>query len=287
MHLRLQLCGVGVLLAALAMTAFAQKPAGPGHPPARRVPMFGPAFPTRPPADPAVVAHGKQLFETNCSFCHGSDARGGETGPNLVRSQLVLDDQHGELMTPVVQNGRPGLGMPKFALSAPDITAIAAFLHAQPLSDRGAPSRLDILVGNAAAGKTYFDGAGKCSSCHSVSGDMAGIGGKFDPKTLQNLIVSGGGGRSFGPRAASMPKVPPTTVTVTLASGKTYTGKLDRLNAFIVALTEPSGDYRSFARNGDSPRVVVHNPLQAHIDMLPRWNDTDIHNLTAYLVTVK
>jgi len=273
----------GMLALALAVVAPAQKPSSKPAPPRR---AFGWVYPTHPKASPAVIAHGKQLFETNCSFCHGEDARGGETGPNLVRSQLVMDDQAGEKIGVVVHNGRPGLGMPKFSLSDQDIASIAAFLHAQPLSNRGAPSRLDVLVGNAAAGKAYFNGPGKCSSCHSVTGDLAGIGSKYDAKTLQNFIVSGGRGRVSGSHAAP-PKIPPTTVTVTLPSGKKVEGRLDRLSAFIVSLTEANGQYRSFTRHGDTPKVAVHNPLQAHIDMLPQWKDTDIHNLTAYLVTLK
>ena len=273
----------GVLALALTAWAPAQKPASK---PVPKRPA-GWVFPTHPKASPNVVAHGKQLFETNCSFCHGEDARGGETGPNLVRSQLVMDDQSGEKIGIVVHNGRPGLGMPKFSLSDQDVASIAAFLHAQPLSNRGEPSKLDILVGSAEAGKAYFNGAGKCNSCHSVSGDLAGIGTKFDPKAIQNFIVSGGRRRSFGPRTAAGPKIPPTTVTVTLPSGEKVQGKLDRLSAFLVSLTQPDGSYRSFTRHGDTPKVEVHNPLQAHIDMLAHWNDTDIHNLTAYLVTLK
>ena len=249
-----------------------------------------PDYPERPPAPPEQLAHGQQLFGGNCSFCHGSGARGGEKGPNLVLAQVVLDDQHGELITPIVQNGIPAQGMPKFALSAADIADIAAWLHSQPLSDRGAPSTLDILVGNAQAGEAYFNGAGHCTQCHSVTGDLAGIGGKNEPKAIQNLIVSGGGGRSFGrrsARSASPPKVPLPTVTVSFPSGQTVKGALDHVSAFVVALREPDGTYRSFARHGSIPKVVVTNPLQWHVDMLPKWRDADIHNLTAYLVTVK
>src|SRR5437763_11685102 len=145
-----------------------------------------PDYPVRPPAPPEQVAHGQQVFQSNCGFCHGSDARGGETGPNLVRAQLVLTDQHGELITPIVQNGIPAQGMPKFTLGAADIEAIAAWLHSQPLSDRGTPSTLDILVGNAKQGEAYFNGAGHCTQCHSVTGDLAGMGARYDPKTIQN-----------------------------------------------------------------------------------------------------
>jgi cytochrome c oxidase cbb3-type subunit 3 len=202
----------------------------------------------------------------------------------------VLDDQHGELITPIVQNGVPARGMPKFDLNAADIAAVAAWLHSQPMSNRGAPSTLDILVGNAKAGEAYFNGAGHCTECHSVTGDLARIGGTYDPKTIQNMIVSGGAGGRFGrrsPGAAPPPKASPTTVTVTLPSGETVTGELDHVSAFVVALREADGTYRSFARDGSSPKVVITNPVQWHIDMLPRWQDADIHNLTAYLVTLK
>jgi mono/diheme cytochrome c family protein len=246
-----------------------------------------PDYPVHPPAPPEQVAHGEQLFKSNCAFCHGSDARGGETGPNLVRDQIVLTDQQGELITPIVQSGIPARGMPKFTLSATDIADIAAWLHSQPLSDRGAPSTLDILVGNARAGETYFNGAGRCTQCHSVTGDLAGIGGKFDPKMIQNMIVSGGGGRGRRASGGAATPRPVPTVTVTLPSGQSLTGELDHISAFVVALREADGTYRSFARHDSIPKVVVTNPLQWHIDMLPKWRDSDIHNLTAYLITLK
>lgn len=277
---------IGVLTFTLAIGAFAfaQQPATTPAPPAtaqRRRFRRPPAYPQRGPAPPAEVAAGKQQFEANCSFCHGSDARGGETGPNLVRAQVVLDDQHGEKIAPIVKNGIPGTAMPKFNLNDGEIAAIAAFIHSQPLANRGAPSTLDILVGNADAGKTYFNA--HCMQCHSISGDLAGIGAKYSPKALQNLIVAGEA-HGFGFRSKAGPE---TTVTVTLPSGETVSGKLDHLSAFVVGLTEADGTHRSFARNGAEPQVTVHDPLQWHIDMLPKWNDTDIHNLTSYLVTLK
>ena len=289
---RFRFCALVIIACATspaAAQAPAQTPPRPGLAAQGERGGRAPDYPERPPAPPEQVAHGQQIFRSNCSFCHGSDARGGEKGPNLVRDQVVLRDQNGELITPIVQNGIPDQGMPKFALSAADITDIAAWLHIQPLSDRGAPSTLDILVGNAKEGEAYFNGAGRCAQCHSVTGDLAAIGARYEPKMIQNRIVSGGGGRSFGRRSggAAAPKVPPTTVTVTLPSGQTITGDLDHISAFVVALRAPDGTYRSFARHDAIPKVVVTNPLQWHIDMLPQWRDSDIHNLTAYLVTLK
>ena len=292
---RFPVCGIVIIAFATSIAAsqsLAQTPPRPATTtPAGRGGRGdrAPDYPMRPPAPPEQLAHGQQLFRSNCSFCHGSDARGGETGPNLVRDQVVLADQQGELVTPIVQNGIPARGMPKFALSAAEIVDIAAWLHSQPLSDRGAPSTLDILVGNAKDGEAYFNGAGRCTQCHSVTGDLAGIGSSYEPKTIQNLIISGGG-MGVGRRAGGSgppPKVPPTTVMVTLPSGHTVKGDLDHISAFVVALREPDGTYRSFARRDSMPKVVVTNPLQWHVDMLPKWRDADIHNLTAYLVTLK
>ena len=284
----------GLIYIALAQTS-PQAPTptpAPQHP-APAAPAHGgfvipPSYPERPPADPAVVLRGRQAFVVSCGFCHGTDARGGATGPNLVRSQLVLDDKSGELITPVVREGRISKGMPKFDLPEADVSAIVAFLHSQPTNDRGLPpsAPINIVVGDAKAGQAYFNGAGKCSSCHSVTGDLAGVGMKYDPKTLQNLLVSGGGGFSYGPRAVES-HVPPTTVTVTLPNGQKFEGNLAHMDAFDVALKGSDGIYRSFSINGATPKVEVHNPLQPHLDMLPTWKDSDIHNLTAYLVTVK
>jgi cytochrome c oxidase cbb3-type subunit III len=293
MHARTRCWTLSVAVLGLAVTtlghpSLAQNPPRPAQATqaARGRPERAPDYPVRAPAPPQQVAHGQQLFRSNCAFCHGSDARGGETGPNLVRDVIVLRDQNGEVITPIVQNGIPARGMPKFTLSAAEISDIAAWLHAQPLSDRGAPSTLDILVGNARDGAAYFSGAGRCTQCHSATGDLAGIGAKYDAKTIQNLIVSGGG-MGVGRRSAAPPKVPPTTVAVTLPSGEVVQGELDHLSAFIVALRQPDGTYRSFARHDSIPKVVVTNPLQWHIDMLPKWRDSDIHNVTAYLVTLK
>ena len=281
------MCSVAALGFALAQSALNAAPAqqgGQGAPGRGAAPA--PAYPTRPPADPAVVARGKQIFSVNCSFCHGSDAKGGEGGPNLVRSALVLDDKNGELIGQVVKNGRPDKGMPSFDLPADNISDIAAFIHSFPVGGRVSRGVLvNPLVGDAKAGEAYFNGAGKCSTCHSLTGDLAGIGGKNQPIPLQGLILSGGaGGGRGGPTTT---KVPPTTVTVTLASGKKVDGTLERIDDFNVALTDAAGNHLNFPRNGDVPKVELHDPMKVHRDMLHIMTDSDIHNLTAYLATLK
>ena len=254
----------------------------PPPPPAPREAPSHSAYPTRPPADPAVAARGKQIFSANCSFCHGSDARGGEQGPNLIRSELVLNDKDGELIAQVVQNGRVDRGMPKFDLSLPQVQSIATWIHSMPVGGRAATTgTVDPLVGNAKAGEAYFNGAGKCSTCHSTSGDLAGIGTKItDVRALQGAILT-------GERRGEAAEMPRKTVTVTLPGGQSVEGVLDQIDDFIVSLTDADGNYHSYQRMGDVPKVVVKNPLQPHLDMLRVLKDDDIHNLTAYLVTVK
>jgi cytochrome c oxidase cbb3-type subunit III len=257
----------------------------PGTPPA---PAARPsAYPVRAAADPAVVQRGRQIFSANCSFCHGSDARGGEGGPNLIRSELVLNDKNGELIATVVQNGRPDKGMPKFDLSLEEIASIAAFIHSMPVGGRAETTGVvDPLVGDAKAGEAYFNGPGKCASCHSVSGDLAGIGAKYaDVRTLQGAMLSGGVAARQG--YAGLPESARKTVTVTMRTGETVKGQLDQIDDFTVALTDSDGNYHSYVRHGDNPRVTISNPLQPHFAMLRNFKDEDIHNLTAYLVTLK
>ncbi len=241
-------------------------------------------YPNRPPADPASVERGKALYGVNCQFCHGADTRGGDSGPSLLRSGTVLDDQHGELIAPVVRAGRTG--MPKFTLTDDQITDIAAFVHTFRAAgyDESRVKPPSIVVGDARAGEAFF--GAKCGSCHSATGDLRGIAGRItDPRQLQQtwLLPGSGGGRG-GPAPV---QVKPTTVTVTLPSGEKIEGRLDRIDDFVVGLTMADGTHRSFSTSGDTPKVEVHDPLQPHKDLLRVYADSDIHNMTAYLVTLK
>jgi cytochrome c oxidase cbb3-type subunit 3 len=264
------------------------------------VPEVGPrpaptTFPNRQRAagDPAAVARGKSLYEINCRSCHGADLRGGDQGgPNLLRSQAVLNDKAGELIVPIVRDGRKNAGMPQmpaFQFPENDIAAIAEYIHSisATAANQGGPPPgprpvLNLLVGDANAGKTYF--AAKCSSCHSATGDLAGIGSKVtDVMTLQNSWLAGQSGGGRGGRGGGTA----VTATVTLPGGQKVAGRLNRMDDFIVILNMDDGSSRSFARNGDNPKVEVKDPRDPHRNMLPEYTDKDIHDVTAYLVTLK
>jgi cytochrome c oxidase cbb3-type subunit 3 len=262
------------------MPIVAQAPTSPPSPPA---PVSRPSiFPQHPPADPAVLERGRALYGVSCNFCHGSDARGGEGGPNLLHSELVLNDQKGELIFPVVQNGRGE--MPKINLTREQVSDIATFIHGFQVGgyDISRMTPPSVLVGDAKAGEAVFKT--KCASCHSAAGDLKGIASKItDPKRLQNTFLM----PTPGGRGGYSSNVPPTTVTVTDASGQKSEGILVRIDDFIVTLRNADGEQQTFRRDGDQPKVEIHDPVKPHRDLLPVYTDAEIHNLTAYLVTLK
>ena len=193
-----------------------------------------------------------------------------------------MNDKSGELISPVILNGRIDQGMPKFNLSAAQISDVAAFIHSFKVGgyDESRMTPLTILTGDARAGESAF--RSKCAVCHSTTGDLKGIAARIsDTKQLQQTWLIPGSSR--GP----ILNVPPVTVSVTLPTGQKAEGRLARIDDFIVTLTDSEGTQRTFTRNGDNPKVEVHDPLQPHKELLRTYSDAEIHNLTAYLVTVK
>ena len=282
--------GTGVLaFGLLCSTLWAQGRGGVASFPAQQ----------RDPADPAVVARGRSTYDTECRFCHGADLRGGERGgSNLLRSPIVLNDREGESIQTVVQGSHKDR-LPAAGISPDDMKALAAYIHSvlalapgQGAPPPGPAVELKVLVGDAAAGERFF--AAKCASCHSVTADLKGIGDRgLPPAQFQNLWIAGGrgrGARGAGPAAAPEPPMTTrreTTVVVTLPSGEKVEGRLERLDDFMVSLTQADGTPRTFRRNGDVPKVDVRDPLEAHRNLLPVYTDKDIHDVTAYLAGVK
>jgi cytochrome c oxidase cbb3-type subunit 3 len=275
--------GAFALLTAIASAQQSQAPAGGGR---GRIGGAGiGAYPVRAPGDPVAIERGRATYSANCAFCHGADTRGGDGGPSLLRSSIVLDDQNGELIGPVVQNGRTDRGMPRFGMTNDQIADIATFLHTFRVAgydtSRNRPET--IVVGDARAGEKYFNET--CGSCHSATGDMRGLAAKFaDPRALQQgwLMPGSAAGRG-GPGAA---KARPPRASVTLANGQTIEGELERADDFVVALRMADGNRRS-VQVTDNVKVQIRDPLQPHRDLLRKYNDADIHNVTAFLVTLK
>jgi cytochrome c oxidase cbb3-type subunit 3 len=271
-------CAVA-LLAAAAPWLCAQEPTTTSNNPAAAI--------AGSKEDPAAVERGRKVFGTYCAGCHGVAAKGGPGAPDLVRSLLVLDDEKGILIAPVIRDGRPDKGMPKLNVTEPQISDIVAWLHVQTYAagHRTTYEFKDVVSGDAQKGKAYFNGAGGCSSCHSATGDLAGVAAKLDPISLQSrwLQPRPTGRRGEGSHSAGSAP----TATVTLSSGETVAGTIDHIDDFTISLRDSKNQFHSFTRNGNTPKVEVHDPLQTHTDMLRKYTDADIHNVTAYLVTLK
>lgn len=217
------------------------------------------------------------LFQQNCAFCHGRDAQGGETGPDLTQSRLVRRDRTGDAIAKVIREGRPDNKMPAFNFSTQEIRSIIAFIHerqAEAVSHPGGRRGVsvdDLQTGNAEAGRRYFEGAGGCAKCHSPTGDLAGIASRFEGLELEERML--------------YPERVKNQVTVTLPSGEKISGTLAYRDEFTIALRDANGVYRSWSTN--RVRYTVHAPVEAHVDLFSKYTDDDIHNLMTYLQTLR
>lgn len=226
------------------------------------------------PPDAAAAALGQKLFSANCAFCHGANATGGE-GPNLVRSSLVLHDEKGELIGPVIQNGRPDKGMPAFSnFTSEQLHDIAEFLHQRVYDavNRWGYQVGNIVTGSASAGEAFF--GQHCVACHTASGDLAHIGSKYQPADLQALFLF--------PRTLLHV---PIEVSIQAPDGRQASGTLVSQDDFTIVVKEKSGRVSSWQTS--AIKLETHDPLAGHFDLLPRYTDADMHNLLAYLVTLK
>ena len=231
---------------------------------------------------PELVQKGAAQFRQDCSFCHGRDAGGGESGPDLTRSKLVAADLDGDKIGPVIRNGRIEKGMPPFDRPDDQIAALVAFIHTQQINSlksaggrsaaggRKGVDPSDLQTGKVEAGKRYFEGPGGCAVCHSPQGDLAGIASRLKGLELEEEML--------------YPKHAKSKVTVT-ADGRTFTGALAYLDEFTVALVDESGSYRSWRIR--DVQYQVDEPVKAHVDLFEKYTDADVHNLMAYLQTLR
>lgn len=263
----------------IAQSPAGQAPKGPAQSPASQ-----PAPKTVTPQVYPIeqIRAGELRFTAECGFCHGRDAAGGETGPDLTRSTLVADDIHGDKIGPMVRAGRPDKGMPAFNLSNADLGAIAAFIHNQKkkfddvAGGRRSVDAADLATGDASAGGRYFNGAGGCSGCHSATGDFAKIAARYQGlELLQRMLYPWG----------HKPEPSRPTATVTLRSGRTRAGPLVSEDEFTIVVLEPSGSRHTYKK--PDVQFKIDNPMSAHFAQLGKYTDADMHNVLAYLNTLK
>ncbi len=228
----------------------------------------------------AQIKTGESRFSAQCGFCHGRDAAGGETGPDLTRSELIAADNRGDKLIPLLKAGRPDKGMPSFNLNTADANAIVAFIHSQKTKfeslggGRRSVDPSDLATGNVDAGRTYFNA--NCSTCHSPTGDLKGIAGRYQGLALLQRLLYPTAGRP----APARPKA-----TITLTSGETITGPLQTEDEFVLVITDAAGARQTY--NKKSVTFKIDDPISAHFAQLSKYSDTDMHNIFAYLDTLK
>ncbi len=292
-----------VLAGSIFVTAQEPRPQPPaggrGAPPSGlQQPRVNAGANDKPGVDPVAAAEGKKLWALECTGCHGANARGADNGPNLVRSLIVLRDRFGSTLAPFLKRGhKMQSGRSSTELSDDQVLMLAHFLRDRVNVTLRGSSEFEvqnILTGDPKAGEAYFNAEGKCSTCHSAAGDLRGLAGKYEPVDIQqrflfprNATPGGGGGRGRG-RAGGAPPSPATaiTVTVTPASGQPVSGVLLQLDDFNVSLRDASGGIRTFAR---TPQLKVEktDPLAAHRALLETITDKNMHDVVAYLETLK
>jgi cytochrome c oxidase cbb3-type subunit III len=230
-----------------------------------------------PAPDKAAAARGVSLFQQNCAVCHGRQARGA-MGPSLLTSDEVLADDHGERLSSFLKNGRPEKGMPAFATMPDDqLKDIAEFLHLQveEVANRGTYHVLNIVVGNAVKGRVYV--AAHCMSCHTAQA-FAHIGSRFhSPEQLQRQWVW-----PLRFRDSSLA----VTAAVKTLDGVTVTGRVTQVSDFRIALVDHTGKTHVIDRE-PGVEVQIKDPLAAHQQMIMSLRNDDMHNVTAYLATLK
>jgi cytochrome c oxidase cbb3-type subunit 3 len=263
---------------AAAGALLAQRPADTGQSPASRP---GPKTVTAQIYPLELIQQGERRFSSECGFCHGRDAAGGETGPDLTRSDLVAKDVRGDRIGPVLRSGRAAEGMPAFNLKESDVAAIVAFIHDQKTKaealggGRRSVEAADLATGDASAGRAYFNGAGGCSGCHSETGDLHGVASRYKGLSLlQRMLYPSG-----RPEPA-MPKV-----TITRASGEPIVAQLASEDEFTIVVLDPSGARKTYKK--DEVKFKIDDPKSAHFDQLGKYTDRDMHNVFAYLDTLK
>jgi mono/diheme cytochrome c family protein len=232
--------------------------------------LLAQAGPTdRQKVDPVASKRGRSVYAQYCINCHGASARGSDSGPDLIRSLVILRDRQGSELTQALKRNHNA------SLTSAQVQDLSHFFKEQieaTAKNREPRSPPNVLTGDARAGKAYFEAT--CAKCHSITGDLANIGSRYkDPVELQQ--------RFLFPRRNK-----PLLATVTTAAGQSITGEIQKIDDFDISIKDASGQYQSWSRT-PSLKVTIDDPLATHHDLLDRYTDQDIHNVVRYLESLK
>jgi putative heme-binding domain-containing protein len=254
----------------------------------RRGPPAGPPNPFA--GNSQAIAQGEQIYNQNCTSCHGPNGGAGEIGPEIIHNLSV--PLRGELndnqILEVIRDGAPGTAMPawKGKLADDDILKIGAFLH----SLRG--TAIDNpLPGNVAHGEEIFWGKGQCGFCHMLGGkgglkgpDLTNVAAEYksnliiDALTKPNHRVYGDGGVHL----RALPAMDTyDAVHVTLSNGQTVDGVL--LNQDSYSLQLMGDDNQLHLLDRSQVKAVATKPPLMPTDYDKRLTKDEFADLMAFL----
>ena len=240
--------------------------------------------------DPDAANRGRTVWVAECIECHGTSARGTDKGKNLIQSDMVLQDRYGSKLVPFFAKGHPMQSGGKSAsLSKTGVADLSHFIHERVYDTLRGSSIFkpgQIVTGNAKAGEAWFNGAGKCGTCHSATGDLKGIGGRYDPPTLQGRFLFPRGGGGPGGRGGGAGGGKQLTLTITPPNGPAVTGAPVVFDDFDVSVRDEKGQVHAFTRSPQL-KVVRNDPFAMHDQLLDVYTDKNMHDMLAYLVTLK
>lgn len=224
-------------------------------------------------APPTDAAAGKQIFDSQCAWCHGTDGEGG-TGPNL-RGALSHATDLKSLAT-IIENGIPGTEMPALGLTERSARQTAAYV--QSLSRVAARP----IAGNSQRGAALYQAQG-CTSCHVIRGqggvlgpELTAIATRRGAPYLREALVK--------PEAAHPPKY--VVVRAIQANGPEIRGNRVNEDVFWIQIRDAGGTVHSLEK---STLTRVERQLEA--TMMPsyatRLSTSELDDLVAYLVTLR
>lgn len=216
--------------------------------------------------------HGRRLYETHCSNCHGIGGSGGRA-PRLDETNLRADDH---ALAQIIRWGRRQGGMPSFdeTLSVPQVLQVVAYLRAVDETPATA------LPGDEASGRTLFFTRGGCAGCHAIEDedrgvlgpDLRDIGRLRGPGYLREELVN--------PRVNTASQY--RLMTVETLSGVRESGVVLNEDTFSVQIRDRTERVRSYQKS-----QLASYRVESEASLMPGYgeifSDAELDDLVAYL----
>lgn len=239
--------------------------------------------------DPAAIKEGASLFRTDCSPCHGLNARGGGRGPDLT-SGLWIHGASDAAIFQTISQGIPGTEMPANTFEDSETWTLVAYLRSVSSGTR-APA-----AGDRTKGEQLFVSKGQCAQCHMVKGrggrlgpDLTRVGAARSLAYLTESIREPDKELSLGMTDPNNHYVIPMeyeTVAVTTSDGRRFIGVAKNEDAFSIQLLGQDDELHLFLKKNLTDVVHERRSLMpAYTE--PMLSADELQDLLAYLTNLR